>query len=71
MSAPKKPRVSSAKAEKPELKPLDSYLAELLSPALNRNRLPDPVEAPARPGRPKAAAKKPKAGGGFGEAPQA
>jgi len=59
MPAPKKSRpvsASSAKASKPELKPLDTYLAELLNPALNRNR-PAPIEAPpepqARPGKPK------------------
>ena len=37
MPAPKKPR-SSGKASKPELKPLDAHLAELLNPALNRER---------------------------------
>ena len=61
MPAPKKPRAvsvtaSSAKASKPELKPLDTYLAALLNPALNRNR-PAPIEPPpdanARPGKPK------------------
>ncbi|MGN8094351.1 MULTISPECIES: excinuclease ABC subunit UvrB [Methylobacterium] len=59
MPAPKKPRAASvtatsAKASKPELKPLDTYLAELLNPALNRNRpaaVEPPPEAPARPGR--------------------
>ena len=68
-----KPRVSSAKASKPELKPLDEHLAALLSPALNRNRLPvvenpAPPAPPKKPGRPKKAASPP---GGFGEAPQA
>ena len=49
MPAPKKPRSASAKADKPELKPLDEHLAELLNPALNRNR-PKPVEnRPAEP----------------------
>lgn len=53
MPAPKKPRAasvsaSSAKASKPELKPLDTYLAELLNPALNRNR-PAAVEPPPEP----------------------
>ena len=61
MPAPKKSRAasvtaSSAKASKPELKPLDTYLAALLNPALNRNR-PAPIEPPpeanARPGKPK------------------
>jgi len=36
--APKKPRLSTGKASKPELKPLDPYLADLLNPALNRER---------------------------------
>src|SRR5829696_4226754 len=36
--APKKPRLSTSKASKPELKPLDPYLADLLNPALNRER---------------------------------
>jgi excinuclease ABC subunit B len=36
--APKKPKLSTGKASKPELKPLDSHLAELLSPAVNRDR---------------------------------
>jgi excinuclease ABC subunit B len=35
---PKKPKLSTGKATKPELKPLDTYLAELLSPAVNRER---------------------------------
>ncbi|MDR7038879.1 MULTISPECIES: excinuclease ABC subunit UvrB [Methylobacterium] len=73
MPIPKKPRHTSGKAEKPELKPLDPFLAELLNPALNRNRLPEPP--PARPGEPKrkGRAKKadPAAATGFGEAPQA
>jgi excinuclease ABC subunit B len=34
----KKPRLSTGKASKPALKPLDSYLADLLSPAVNRER---------------------------------
>ncbi|HVL73169.1 MAG TPA: DEAD/DEAH box helicase family protein, partial [Beijerinckiaceae bacterium] len=36
--APKKPRLSTGKATKPELKPLDSHLAALLNPAINRER---------------------------------
>jgi excinuclease ABC subunit B len=36
--APKKPRLSTGKASKPELKPLDSHLAALLNPAINRER---------------------------------
>jgi excinuclease ABC subunit B len=36
--APKKPKLSTGKASKPELKPLDSYLADLLNPAVNRDR---------------------------------
>jgi excinuclease ABC subunit B len=36
--APKKPKLSTGKASKPELKPLDTYLAELLNPAINRER---------------------------------
>jgi excinuclease ABC subunit B len=85
MPAPKKPRAasvttSSAKASKPELKPLDTYLAELLNPALNRNRpalAEAPSEKPARPGAPKAgrgkaAARRAEiARDGFAEAPQA
>ena len=35
---PKKPKLSTGKASKPELKPLDTYLADLLSPAVNRER---------------------------------
>jgi excinuclease ABC subunit B len=60
MPVPKKPRAasvsaSSAKASKPELKPLDTYLAELLNPALNRNRPPPIAPEPEkpRPGKPK------------------
>ena len=34
----KKTRLSAGKAAKPELKPLDSYLADLLNPAINRER---------------------------------
>ncbi|MFE1598529.1 excinuclease ABC subunit UvrB [Methylobacterium sp. ID0610] len=71
MPAPKKPRASAAKASKPELKPLDPFLAELLNPALNRDRLPAqdaaaPAPEPRRRGRPKKADAP-----GFGEAPQA
>ncbi|MBF9234312.1 excinuclease ABC subunit UvrB [Microvirga alba] len=36
--APKKPKLSTGKASKPELKPLDTYLADLLNPAVNRER---------------------------------
>ena len=36
--SPKKPKLSTGKASKPELKPLDPYLADLLSPAVNRER---------------------------------
>ncbi len=36
--SPKKPRLSTGKASKPELKPLDEHLAALLNPALNRER---------------------------------
>jgi excinuclease ABC subunit B len=89
MPAPKKSRAasataSSAKASKPELKPLDTYLAELLNPALNRARpaSTEPVEQPARPGKSKRAAKSGDAAAaatrradiardGFAEAPQA
>jgi excinuclease ABC subunit B len=35
---PKKPKLSTGKATKPELKPLDEHLAALLNPALNRER---------------------------------
>src|SRR5918994_532096 len=34
----KSPRSSRPKTTKPELKPLDSYLAALLNPAINRER---------------------------------
>jgi excinuclease ABC subunit B len=36
--SPKTPRLSTGKASRPELKPLDPYLAELLNPAINRER---------------------------------
>jgi len=36
--SPKKPKLSTGKASKPELKPLDPYLADLLNPAVNRER---------------------------------
>ncbi|GLS44084.1 excinuclease ABC subunit UvrB [Methylobacterium brachythecii] len=75
MPAPKKPRSASAKADKPELKPLDEHLAELLNPALNRNRPkpiePRPAEPPAKRGRGGHARASKTKGGGFGEAPQA
>jgi excinuclease ABC subunit B len=53
MPAPKKPRAAPARADKPELKPLDEHLAALLNPALNRERLrtPEPVPEPPRKGR--------------------
>ena len=35
---PRKPRLSTGKASKPDLKPLDPHLADLLNPALNRER---------------------------------
>jgi excinuclease ABC subunit B len=38
---PKTPRTPRAKVSKPELKPLDPYLAELLNPAINRERTPE------------------------------
>ncbi len=56
MPAPKKPRLSTGKASKPELKPLDPFLAELLNPALNRDRLPaiePPPPEPPKRGRPR------------------
>jgi excinuclease ABC subunit B len=34
----RKPKLSTGKASKPELKPLDTYLADLLNPAVNRER---------------------------------
>ena len=37
-ASPKKPKLSTGKATKPELKPLDEHLAALLNPALNRER---------------------------------
>jgi excinuclease ABC subunit B len=61
------------KASKPELKPLDSYLAELLSPAVGReNGRPDayPI-APSQPEKQRRRAPKASAPDGFGEAPQA
>ncbi|WP_232631968.1 excinuclease ABC subunit UvrB [Methylobacterium sp. Leaf118] len=53
MPAPKKPRAATARADKPELKPLDEHLAALLSPALNRDRIrpAEPVPEPPRKGR--------------------
>ena len=36
--APKTPKLSTGKASKPELKPLDVHLADLLNPAVNRER---------------------------------
>ncbi|MEH3116526.1 MAG: excinuclease ABC subunit UvrB [Methylorubrum populi] len=78
MPAPKKPRPSTGKAEKPELKPLDEHLAALLNPALNRNRPkavePVPPPEPVRKGRTRkgeAKAYKKIAQDGFAEAPQA
>src|SRR5215207_4630268 len=52
---PKKPKLSTGKATKPELKPLDTYLADLLNPAINRERERFPEAPPA----------------GFAEQPQA
>ncbi|HEY8564999.1 MAG TPA: excinuclease ABC subunit UvrB [Beijerinckiaceae bacterium] len=43
--APKTPKLSTGKASKPELKPLDPYLAELLNPAINRERERDEKRA--------------------------
>jgi excinuclease ABC subunit B len=70
---PQKTRArAQPKASKPELKPLDSYLAELLSPGIARESgKPDayptrPSESPPR--RRRAAVSAPD---GFGEAPQA
>ncbi|HEV2558284.1 MAG TPA: excinuclease ABC subunit UvrB [Microvirga sp.] len=37
-AAPKQAKLSTGKASKPELKPLDTYLADLLNPAVNRER---------------------------------
>jgi excinuclease ABC subunit B len=66
--APRKGRArAQPKASKPELKPLDSYLAELLNPAINREREAYP-EAPAPSVRKK---RGPKAANGFSESPQA
>ncbi|GAB6845202.1 excinuclease ABC subunit B [Methylorubrum rhodinum] len=80
MPAPKKPRAAQARADKPELKPLDEHLAALLSPALNRERIrpAEPVPEPPRKGRGRkgeakgeAIAYKRIAQDGFAEAPQA
>lgn len=73
MPAPKKPRAAQARADKPELKPLDEHLAALLNPALNRERLrsPDPVPEPTRDRKGAAKARKRIAQDGFAEAPQA
>ncbi|MET0367775.1 MAG: DEAD/DEAH box helicase family protein, partial [Methylobacterium sp.] len=71
MPTPRKPRAaaaSSSKADKPVLQPLDSHLAELLNPALNRTRPKSPDVGGARPGKP---ASRKKGGAGFAEAPQA
>jgi excinuclease ABC subunit B len=59
--APKKPKLSTGKATKPELKPLDTYLADLLNPAINRERerFGDGSPASPEPG-----------GSGFAERPQ-
>ena len=81
MATPPKPRRAAAnpakagaktgaKADKPELQPLDPFLAELLNPALNRNRLPD-RPAPPKSGVAKSARRKAAGPQGFGEAPQA
>ncbi|MBV9077050.1 MAG: excinuclease ABC subunit UvrB, partial [Methylobacteriaceae bacterium] len=66
-AAPKRPR-AQPKTTKPELKPLDQYLAELLNPAINRQDARGdaypiaPAESPRR---------RRGAPDGFGEAPQA
>ncbi len=77
-AGPKAPRLSTGKAERPELKPLDPYLAELLNPALNRDRLAAAEPERPRPGTPKGGRKvkgdRPvgePAATGFSEAPQA
>ncbi|MFL5114269.1 MAG: hypothetical protein ACJ8DG_01335, partial [Microvirga sp.] len=44
---PKKPKLSTGKATKPALKPLDTYLADLLNPAINRERERFPEAPPA------------------------
>ncbi|GJE81659.1 excinuclease ABC subunit UvrB [Methylorubrum thiocyanatum] len=69
---------TTAKADRPELMPLDEHLAALLNPALNRNRPkaiePVPPPEPARKGRSakgEAKAYKKIAQDGFAEAPQA
>ncbi|HEV7873068.1 MAG TPA: DEAD/DEAH box helicase family protein, partial [Enterovirga sp.] len=68
--APRKPRARAhPKATKPELKPLDSYLAALLSPAINRERDAYPVEPQTKPVRSVKGGRK--RSSGFGEAPQA
>ncbi|TXN36446.1 excinuclease ABC subunit B, partial [Methylobacterium sp. WL93] len=82
MAIPKKPRHVSAtgKADRPDVQPLDPFLAQLLSPALARTpqvKSERPAELP-RPGqrKPAKAKAKPPAKGattepaGFGEAPQ-
>jgi excinuclease ABC subunit B len=74
--SPQKPardpaRAPNSKATKPELKPLDSYLADLLNPGINRGTAGlGPASGDGGVGRAKASgkgARKP----GFGEAPQA
>ena len=47
-AAPKKAKLSTGKASKPELKPLDTYLADLLSPAVNRGARTRPVSPSGR-----------------------
>ncbi|TXN70756.1 excinuclease ABC subunit UvrB [Methylobacterium sp. WL6] len=82
MAIPKKPRHVSAtgKADRPDVQPLDPFLAQLLSPALARTpqvKSERPAELP-RPGqrKPAKAKAKPTAKGattepaGFGETPQ-
>ena len=62
------------KASKPELKPLDAYLAELLNPGISRgNASPTAPQAPQPEPKRKTSSRRAKAApvDGFGEAPQA
>jgi len=83
--SPKTPRLSTGKASKPELKPLDPYLADLLNPAINRERerydaeTSPPGDASPQKGNGAKGGKAARSGrradgtrpGGFGERPQA